>query len=256
MLRGAFCPWTSAASVLSCCKSLSRPVPQFPLSPRASELEGRIFSCCMSPCSGAWGFCLCRSCLPRAAPTLPEAVAWKSSRWERLHGALAAAGAAERGGTCGTVTQAQEMLLHGDTLAFCPVPPWHSAQGSGGSRGASSGRCLACPRAALARLARDSLPERQLPRGSVSKRPRRCVQTTAVEREPQSLSPGPGQGVHALPCQGEPGSGWLGGRTPAPGVANRAACVGVESSKVWSCPALAKVGRAVRRQRLPAGMWQ
>lgn len=69
-----------------------------------------------------------------------------------------------------------------------------------------------------------------------------------VNEESRPLSLGPGWGAHTpLPCPGELGSGWLGGRTPMSQVTNQPACLGAESSKAWSCPALAKVGEVMRR---------
>lgn len=65
---------------------------------------------------------------------------------------------------------------------FLPRALWHL--GEWGVSGASGGQCA---RAALARRQRDSLPERQLPRSSVSKGPRRCLQTVTAE----PASPGP-----------------------------------------------------------------
>lgn len=66
----------------------------------------------MPQCSGAQGLRLCRSCLPRAAPSLPDAVAWKSSLWEWLCSALAAPAQWSRAGGVG---------LPGETLALCPL---------------------------------------------------------------------------------------------------------------------------------------
>lgn len=82
--------------------------------------------------------------------SLPDAVAWKSSHWETLRSTLAASRTVEWGRRRGAVTQLQEMLLHGDTMAFCPVPPQYSTWRSRGSQGGSSGQCLACPPATLA----------------------------------------------------------------------------------------------------------
>lgn len=49
---------------------------------------------------------------PRAAPSLPDAVAWKSSLWEWLCSALVAASPVEQVGGVG---------LPGESLALCPL---------------------------------------------------------------------------------------------------------------------------------------
>lgn len=57
-----------------------------------------------------------------------------------------------------------------------------------------------------------------------------------------------------FPChQGELGSGRLGVRTPAPGVANQAACVGVEKQQSLVLPSIGKGWKG--RERLLLADW-
>lgn len=78
-------------------------MPQFPLSPKISELEGGDASVQQGTGSPSH---------PRAAPSLPDAVAWKSSLWEWLCSALVAASPVEQVGGVG---------LPGESLALPPV---------------------------------------------------------------------------------------------------------------------------------------
>lgn len=76
----------------------------FPLAPEPPSWGRRgeqIFSHRMPPCSRTQGLHLCRSCPPRAAPSLLDAVEWESSFWEMLCSALAATGAQSRVGGVG-----------------------------------------------------------------------------------------------------------------------------------------------------------
>lgn len=80
-------------------------------------------------------------------------------------------------------------------------------------------------------------------RGDVSERQR-------LNGEPGPCPQGQGRACSVPPLPRRAGKVRLGGRTPAPGVPNRAACFGTKSSKAWSCPASAKVGKALWRWQL------
>lgn len=107
--------------------------------------------------------------------------------------------------------------------------PWgHFLPHASSSRGASGGQCVcACgrprPPGTVTHSPGSSSHTAAFPRhrGDASERQR-------LHREPRSLSRGPGKGVRV------------------PSQRKRAACVGVESSKAWSYPGLAKVGKAMR----------
>lgn len=169
----------------------------FPLAPEPpswGRRGGQIFSHCMPPCSQTQGLHLCRSCPPRAAPSLPDAVEWESSFWEMLCSALAATGAQSRVGGVGLSPSRGRCCSMGTDWLSDPCHRGMAPGGVGGLRGrAVAGAWRAHVPPSPARQ-RDSLPERQLPRGSMSF-PRDMGDVSEWQRlsgEPESLSLEPG----------------------------------------------------------------